>query len=74
MHLHHYIDQVCAGPGAKPAPCGEKQVYRPPTGQRAEYADVLVSRGDLRDLLAYYRNQDYVPDIDLCERLEALLD
>lgn len=60
MHLHHFIDQVCAGPGAKPAPCGERQVYRPPTGQKVEYPDVLVSKEDLRYVL-----EDAVALLDL---------
>lgn len=79
MHLHHYINQVCAGPGAKPAPCGERQVYRPPVGQRTEYADVLVSKDDLRyvleDAVALLNLHGYPSDGDeVITRLYKLLD
>lgn len=60
MHLHHYKDGVCVDPRAPGGPCGERQVYRPPTGQRAEYADVLVSKEDLRNVL-----EDAVALLDL---------
>lgn len=32
-HLHHYVDGICADPRAPGGPCGESQVYRPPTGK-----------------------------------------
>lgn len=38
-HLHHYEDGICTGRGAVPAPCGERQVYRPPTGSLAMRPD-----------------------------------
>ena len=76
-HLHHYRDGVCADSRAPGGPCGERQVYRPPTGQRAEYADVLVSKDDLRFLIESYRGHaamDCAVTDALCERLELMLD
>jgi hypothetical protein len=77
QHLHHFVDGVCLDPRAVPAPCGERQVYRPPTGQRATLPDVLIDKADLRDLIGRYRDQCAMPDSGgdaLCDRLELLLD
>lgn len=32
-HLHHYVNGFCTDLRAHGGPCGEPQVYRPPTGQ-----------------------------------------
>lgn len=57
MHLHHFVDGVCADSRAVGGPCGEPQTYRPPTGKGYEFTDVLVDAADLRMLLDFIEPQ-----------------
>lgn len=81
MHLHNFSVPVSADePHARLCEsCGERQVYRPPTGSGRVFTDVLVDKEDLRGLLDYYEGaleeRGFNPDSDEAVlRVRALLD
>jgi hypothetical protein len=74
-HLHHYKDGICADPRAPGGPCGERQVYNPPTGKGFEFTDVLVDEDDLRIVLDFHTFYEHTPEqLEALERVKSLLD